>query len=293
MKSFPMKPFKYIVENEKDALWGLSICTVGYEVFHPGDKYPSKEHKSGYYFDPGKGRTLQEYQLCYISEGSGFFESQSLHRCRIGAGTMFLLFPGEWHTYCPDPATGWGQYWIGFKGVNIDIRVKNGFLKEEDPIFHVGISDGIISLYQQAIHTAMNENAHFQLMLAGIVNHLLGMMYYLDRNRYLNKKQSLVEQINKARAWMQEGLEDPLTIQDIAHRLGMSYSLFRKRFKDYAGMSPARYLQDIRLQRAKELLRTTDLSVKEIAYRLHFDSPDYFSAQFRKKVGIYPSRFRE
>lgn len=288
-----MKPFKYIVENEKDALWGLSISTVGYETFNPHDEYPSKEHKSGYYFAPNKGRILQEYQLCYIPEGSGFFESQSLQRCRIEAGTMFLLFPGEWHTYCPDPTTGWKQYWIGFKGINIDVRVKNGFLKKEDPIFHVGINNDIISLYQQAINTAMDENAHFQLMLAGIANHLLGMMYCLDRNRHLNKNRALVEQINKAQVWMQEDLEEPLTIQEIAHKLGMSYSLFRKSFKDYAGLSPAKYLQDIRLQRARELLRTTDLSVKEIAYRLHFETPDYFSAQFRKKVGVSPSQFRE
>ena len=50
--------------------------------------------------------------------------------------------------------------------------------------------------------------------------------------------------------------------------------------------------QELRLLRAKELLSTTDLTVKEIAYRLNFESPDYFSAKFKSKMGIKPSDLR-
>ncbi len=73
----------------------------------------------------------------------------------------------------------------------------------------------------------------------------------------------------------------------------MSYSNFRKLFKEYTGISPASYQQSLKLQRAKELLTTTDMSIKEIAYRLSFDSPDYFSSKFRMKTGRKPSEFRE
>ena len=96
-----MKSVKYIVENPKDALWGLSITTVGYECYKANDPYPSKEHNSGYYFDPDKGRTIQEYQLCYITEGVGTFKSASCPSCEIRSGMMFLLFPNEWHTFSP------------------------------------------------------------------------------------------------------------------------------------------------------------------------------------------------
>ena len=92
--------------------------------------------------------------------------------------------------------------------------------------------------------------------------------------------------------YMHEDLEKPVSVQDIANKLGMSYSSFRKYFKDYSGVSPSRYLQDIRLQHAKALLRTTELSIKEIAYRLHFETSDYFSSLFHKKTGLSPSEFR-
>ena len=102
-----MKSVKYIVENPRDALWGLSITTVGYECYKANDPYPSKEHNSGYYFDPDKGRTIQEYQLCYITEGVGTFKSASCPSCEIRSGMMFLLFPNEWHTFSPKKNSTW------------------------------------------------------------------------------------------------------------------------------------------------------------------------------------------
>lgn len=74
---------------------------------------------------------------------------------------------------------------------------------------------------------------------------------------------------------------------------GVSYSTFRKFFKEFTGLSPALYQQDLRLQRAKELLATTDLSIKEIAYRLCFDTPDYFSQKFKAKTGMTPREYRQ
>ena len=50
--------------------------------------------------------------------------------------------------------------------------------------------------------------------------------------------------------------------------------------------------KELRLLRAKELLSTTDMSIKEIAYQLNFESPDYFSAKFKSKTGHRPSELR-
>ena len=143
-----------------------------------------------------------------------------------------------------------------------------------------------------AYQTAMDEAAFHQQMLAGIVNHLVGLMYALERNIIFNKTPASVDIIKRARLRIRESLENDLTIQQLSDELGMSYSNFRKLFKEYTGLSPALYQQDLKLQRAKELLTTTDLSVKEIAYQLRFDSPDYFSSKFKAKTGRKPTDFR-
>ncbi len=148
-----------------------------------------------------------------------------LPETKIKAGDIFLLFPGEWHTYHPSGTKGWKSYWIGFKGKNIDDRVKAGFLSPEKPIYHVGYSNEIISLYEEAYKTAQEEAAYAQQTMAGIVNHLIGKMYSLERNIILSKDSKHVDIINKARLRIRESLEDTLTIQDLAQELGISYSI--------------------------------------------------------------------
>lgn len=287
-----MQTSKYLLANDRDALWGLTVSTVGYEEIAPGDPYPTRGHADGYYFTIDKGRELNEYQLLYLTEGEGVFHSASVNEARLGEGDLFLLFPGEWHSYHPLPQRGWKSYWIGFRGKNIDDRVSNGFLSPKHPIYHVGFSDAIVRLYRDAYDTAITEAAYSQQLLAGIVNHLIGMMYMLERNIELNKDLSHVTLINRGRLRIRESLESSLTIQQIAEELGVSYSNFRKLFKEYTGLSPATYQQDLRLQRAKELLTTSDISIKEIAYRLNFESPDYFSTKFKAKTGRRPSELR-
>ncbi|MBR6938748.1 MAG: AraC family transcriptional regulator [Prevotella sp.] len=287
-----MQTSKYLIATERDAQWGLTISTVGYEEISPGDDYPTKGHADGYYFDLQKGRTLNEYQLLYLTEGEGIFQSANQKPTRIKEGDLFLLFPGEWHTYHPLPQKGWKSYWIGFKGRNVDDRVRAGFLSPTKPIYHVGFSSEIVHLYDEAFSKAKEEAAYSQQTLAGIVNHLVGLMYSLERNIILNKDYNYADIMNRARLRIRESLESNLTIQKIAEELGIGYSNFRKLFKEYTGVAPAMYQQELRLQRAKEMLSTTNISIKEIAYRLNFDSPDYFSAKFKIKTGRKPSDFR-
>ena len=287
-----MQDSKYLVANDRDEQWGLVVNTVGYDKLGVGDPYPTKGHGDGYYFDVERGRVLDEYQLLYLVEGEGVLSTSAVKNVRLKAGDMFLVFPGVWHTYHPVEGNVWKSYWIGFKGRNMDDRMNYGFLSVDKPVYNIGYSSDVVMLYRTAIKAAKEEGACSQQLLAGIVNNLLGLMYSLERNMKLNRRGGYVEMIAKARIMIREGVESKITVHEIAAELGSSYSNFRKLFKEYTGMSPALYQQNLRLQRAKELLSSTDMSIKEIAYRLNFDSPDYFSSKFKAKVGCKPSEYR-
>jgi AraC-like DNA-binding protein len=288
-----MQDSKYLVANDRDALWGLTVSTVGYDELEAGDPYPTKGHAGGYYFDSKRGRTLGEYQMLYLLEGEGTLSTAHVKDVHIKAGDIFLLFPHEWHTYCPLADSKWKSYWIGYRGRNIDDRVRYGFLSPEKPVYHVGFSSEIIHLYDTAMIVAKREEAYVQQSLAGIVNNLIGTMYARERNIILGRDQNKVDLINRARLIIREGLESHITIQEVAEQLGLGYSNFRKLFKEFTGVSPALYQQDLRLQRAKELLSSSAISIKEIAYKLNFESPDYFSSKFKAKTGCKPSEYRE
>ncbi len=75
--------------------------------------------------------------------------------------------------------------------------------------------------------------------------------------------------------------------------MNLSYSCFRRIFKEYTGFAPAQYLQEIRIQHAKELLTNTNLNVKEIAFESGFENPEYFFTAFRNKTGYTPIEIQE
>ncbi len=103
------KHLKYLVANAADESWGLFITTIGFQSIQANTPYPPKNHPSSYLFRTEAGRRLNEFQLIYITEGEGVFESTSCEPLKITAGTIIFLFPNEWHTYKPDKKTGWQE----------------------------------------------------------------------------------------------------------------------------------------------------------------------------------------
>jgi len=75
--------------------------------------------------------------------------------------------------------------------------------------------------------------------------------------------------------------------------LNMSYTWFRKVFKEYTGMSPGKYIQNIRMEIAKDLLVYTDDPVKEIAFRLKYEDMSHFIHLFKTTTGCTPMQFRK
>ncbi len=285
---------KYLIVNETDLSWGLTVNSVGYQNIEPQMHYPPQNHPTRYLFSTEKGRVLDEYQLLYITRGKGNFISSSTNRnsmLPITEGNMFLLFPGEWHNYMPDKQTGWDEYWIGFKGENIDSLVSNGFFSKQKVIFNIGMNNRIVELYKQAIQYAIEQKSGFQQILAGVVTHLLGLAYSMDKNFAFESSES-VNQINKAKVIILENFKD-IKPQEVAERLNMSYSNFRKIFKEYTGFAPFQYIQELKIQKSKELLTNTMIPIKEIAYLMGFENQEYFFTSFRKKTQTTPLEYRK
>lgn len=283
---------KYLPANNQDFLWGLTISSVGCQRIEMGESYPPDSHPTRYLFSADRGRVLNEYQLLYIIRGRGVFSSASHKKIPINEGDMFLLFPGEWHSYKPDAEIGWDEYWIGFNGINMDNRLHNDFFSRKLPVFKVGIRDDIVGLYNQAINIAKEQKTGYQQMLAGIVDYLLGLAY--SQNKYsLFEDLKITKQINQAKVIMLENFHMDIKPQEVARQVNMSYSWFRHVFKQYIGFSPSQYIQELKIQKSKELLTCTNLTSQEIAFEVGFNNPDYYNTVFKKKIKCTPIEYRK
>ena len=290
-----MQTSKYLIPSKRDRELGLTVSTVGYEEIMPGTPYPTRGHAEGYYFNTAKGRRLDEYQLVYMTEGRGVFRSENMTaEVSLKAGDAILLFPGVWHTYKPSIETGWACYWIGFNGADMQAKHHAGFFDMNSPFLHVGYSAELIRLYDEAMSLARLEAPFHQPLLAGLVNHLLSLVYALANERKADVETNRdTKAVLRAQTIIRQNIEKPLTIQQVSTMLGMSYSRFRRLFKDLTGFPPSFYQNELRMERARQLLACTTLPVKEIAYRLQFESADYFSVTFKRRTGKRPTEYRE
>lgn len=201
-----------------------------------------------------------------------------------------MLFPGEWHTYSPNIDTGWSEISIGFEGVVMDKFLENAFFRPESPVINIWTSQEVRQLLETAIQIAENQESGYQQLLSGIIIHILGLIIYNRKNSPF-KDSDVSEKIALAKAIITSEYKT-ISGQQLALRLNLGYSNFRRLFKQYTGFSPGRYITEIRLSKAKEFLTNTDLSVKEISYEVGVENYDYFTTSFRIKTGYTPLAYR-
>lgn len=240
--------FKYLIVNDMDRKFGLWVNTVGYQSIPPDSPYPLKEHPSGYYFNAEKGRVLREYQLVYITKGRGLFSSDSTPERQVCKGRLMVLFPGQWHTYYPLRQTGWTEYYIGFEGPAIDTIVGDAFLSQERQILEVGINEELVSLFSRALEVAEADKISAQQYLSGIVLHMIGMILSISKNKVFEMS-DVDQKIEQAKILMNENVSGNIDPEELAMRLNISYSWFRRVFKEYTGYAPAKYFQELKLRK--------------------------------------------
>lgn len=283
--------FKYLIVNEMDKEFGLWINTVGFQSIQPHSPYPLKEHPIGYYFNIHKGRVLSEYQMVYITKGCGMFSSEPMKEKPVTKGKILFLFPGQWHTYHPYVQTGWDEYYIGFEGTVINNIIKSTFFTQENQIIEVGLNEELVALFNRAIEVAENEKNSFQQYLAGIVLHMLGLVLSLSKNKIFETR-DIDQKIEQAKIIMNEQVFDDIDLENLAVRLNVSYSWFRRVFKEYVGYAPAKYFQELKLRKAKQLLTESSYAIKEIAFMLGYASTEHFCTLFKKNIGLTPRDYR-
>ena len=283
--------FKYLIVNERDKRFGLSVTTVGFQAIRAGSVYPPRNHPDAYYFTAQKGRVLHEYQLVYITKGRGTFASDTTPSVDISKGQILFLFPGQWHTYHPYQQTGWNEYYIGFEGPVIDDMLKGGFLSKDNQVLEVGLNEELVTLFSRALEIAEADKISSQQYLSGIVLHMIGMILSISKNKIFEVG-DVDQKIEQAKIIMNENVFKDIDPEELAMKLNISYSWFRKVFKDYTGYAPAKYFQELKLRKAKQLLVGTSQSVKEISFMLDYKSTEHFFSLFKKRTGFTPLEYR-
>lgn len=97
-----------------------------------------------------------------------------------------------------------------------------------------------------------------------------------------------------AKRYIADQYENPaFTLKEVADHVGLNEKYFSSRFTKEAGETVSEYLTEVRIQKAKELLRTTNFKIYEIAEMVGYQTTEHFNRMFKKKMQMSPSAFRK
>ena len=280
---------RYLPSDQQAQRWGWRLVDAGRQNVPPHAPYPDKGHPQSYLFDNDGRRTLDEYQIVFITSGNGSFESASIPPTQVQPGTALLLFPGEWHRYRPDQESGWTEYWLGFGGRE-STRIMQSFFSPQAPIVSVGQPDALIQHFHQILHWLSQPVAAKEQILASHVPLALALLRSSSLTDDVTHN-SDAELVIRAKAEMLRHLTDRTDLEALAGELGISYSRFRFAFKKQTGYSPREYENMMKLNRSRDLLLREQKSVSETADALGYSSVYYFSRAFKKQFDQSPQQW--
>ena len=99
--------------------------------------------------------------------------------------------------------------------------------------------------------------------------------------------------VERAKAYIAERYNKDISLDDVSREMDISPYYFSKLFKEETGENFIEYLTSIRINKAKQLISGTDMSMKEICTEVGYADPNYFSRIFKKNVGVTPTEYKE
>ena len=282
---------KYLTSSTEDKNWGVYLTVAGKYTSPPHSAYPSNDHPSGYFFEWDKGRTLHEYQLNCITEGQGVLQIHNKEYV-IEPGTVMLIMPNCKHRYRPNENVGWTENYIGFKGELTKHFIAQTFGNLDQPLILCKGKLEIIDTYQKIFDLVQHQQPAYQQIASALIIKLLG--YINSYNKQLEFEGKEVENlVSSAKSYMWNHVDETVNFKEFSKKNTVSYSYFRKIFKSYTGIAPNQFYLDLKIMRARELLISTPMPIKEVSYKLGFESVQYFSRLFKNKTGFSPSILRK
>jgi squalene-hopene/tetraprenyl-beta-curcumene cyclase len=237
-------------------------------------------------------RRADFYNLHFLLSGQMEFGIGEQPRLVLSQPTLFWRHPRHSYQYGPVDENGWHHFWVTFQGARARRMMEKGFMQLSPeghfPILHATqMQEEFGSLVDLVQRNKTQEHPRAVALLESIL--AIAWEDKLSGQQHVHPEYKLIaEAVNH----LQKNLYQEPDWDALSQKAGMSYSKFRKLFRDLEKDSPHDYFLRCRMRAAAELLRNTNLTVKDIAYRFGYNDVGQFSKLFKQKIGLPPSQFR-
>lgn len=204
---------------------------------------------------------------------------------------FFVRIPGDHHYYLPAYSDGWEFFWIMVAG-ELANRIAAQVL-EQYGIIHSFTPDArVIKMLAGGYELAKGEHIRDGLQASMIAYEFTFELLRSIKGLH-GTANTRTKRIREAMTFIDQHFGDPISVDDIAERSGLSKYHFMHRFREQTGYTPVQYLTKVRIENAARLLQLSDRTIDEIAHQVGYANGNYFCKIFRKYVGCSPGTFRK
>ena len=222
--------------------------------------------------------------------GSLNFEGQ---KYRLNTGDCVFIDCGQQYSHTTDAENLWTLKWVHFYGQNMSGIYQKYRERGGKPVFHpekmAPFTDVWVSLMDRAGSSDYIRDMRINEGLNTLLTLLMEQSWCPEENRETPRKRNVIFSVKE---YLEQHPEEKITLDSLASGFYINKFYLAKAFKQYYGMTVNAYLLQIRITRAKQMLRFSDKSMKEIGLECGLGDEHYFSARFKEVEGVPPSIYR-
>jgi len=282
--------FRYFPADSSLLDWGLRVTCGGRVSYASGAEFPSHAHPNEYFFSWDVGRRLREWQFIHVTSGGGVVEFED-GRYPVKTDSLMVITPGHWHRYRPNARTGWSAQWFGFVGEIVERLMGPKFFKACGEVRTIGERRRFVKVFSETVDMLIGAGPDTMFSLAARVPTAIAAL--LEDERSSRASSARADMVLRAQTYIAEHATEIVDFEQLSNMLGVPYRTLRYAFSREARVSPLQYQLSIRLDRAMNMLRSSDMPISEMSRKLGFNSVWHFSHFFRDRVGQSPAAYRD
>lgn len=274
--------YRALEDLQKDSV-DLFLTYCGLEYCNPSHRF---------------GPNMRDAHVIHvIREGKGTLEINK-KKYELGAGDVFYIPPKVEAWYESDKDDPWCYTWVGFVGMKAEECTSQAGFSLKNPVRKINCVDEVgqyieqmLEAYQLSYSNELKRNGLLHLVMSAFVED------YCQNNAALGVAATHpypgAVYVKHAVEYMTYHYDEKLKINDLADFIGINRSYLTSSFKKHMGCSPQEFLINLRVEKAKSLLKKTDMSINAVANAVGYPDQLAFSKVFKQHCGMSPRMYKE
>ncbi|AGB42395.1 DNA-binding domain-containing protein, AraC-type [Halobacteroides halobius DSM 5150] len=241
------------------------------------------------------GPGVRDYFLIhYVFAGQGTFKKEN-KEYKIKDKQAFLICPNVVSSYQADTDNPWTYAWVGFNGLKAETYLDLASFNQENPVLPRVEDDSIIEIFNK-LNDIEKLNQNKEIKLLGLLYLLISRLIETNgshlsyHNNLNNQKEGYIK---RAISFIENNYHRKITVSELANYVGIDRSYLWSIFKKKVSTSPQQFIIHFKINKARELMKKSNISIREVAQSVGYKDPLAFSKIFKKKEGISPAEFKK